>query len=226
MTKDSTTRTKQEITSIQRSLRYYRKKTGELRQENQQLKEELAQYKARKQQCEEQQQCLQAKLAQLEEKLQRTEQERQSGLIALENERERLRREREGWLMMLLRKMGEGRPFILDMVESLTESEPGWTPQAILTELRHWIQDVSAQRLSRFPDTKEAPGGLIVLTASKLTDPHNGFDVGNERPFESGQAQVTFKVIRRGWRLGTEVLHPARISTFTTDRLDLQVSEP
>lgn len=156
---------------------------------------------------------------QLEQNLARVESERQSALIAREEDRSRQRREQELLIINLLRKMGEDRPFILNMLEMLDEPDSSFTSRSVLNELKRWIRDISGQRLSRFPSEKEAPGGQITLTPDELTDPERRFDVGHERPFADGQKQVTFKVVRRGWRLGACVLHPARLSVFAEGTL-------
>lgn len=167
---------------------------------------------------EDHKQQLEARITQLEQQLQRTENERQNGLIALENERKRYQRERETFFIDILRKMGRERFFILDMLEILIESKSSsatvLTARDVLYELKRWIRDISGQKLTRFPSATDAPDGRIVLSASELTNPDNGFDVGNERPFASGNEQVTFKIIRRGWRLGSTVLYPARLAAW------------
>jgi len=157
---------------------------------------------------------LQQQVGQLKHQLERTEAERRTTLIAREEERERWESERDGLVLDLLQKMGKGRPFILDMLEMLEEPGSTLVSRDVLAEFKRWIRDVSGQRMSRFPTEAEAPGGHITLTVDELTDSYRGFDVGNERPFAGGQGSVTFRVVRKGWRLGTRVLHPARLSAF------------
>lgn len=157
---------------------------------------------------------LQQQVEQLQHQLERTEAERLTALIAREEGQERWKRERADLVLDLLQKMGKGRPFILDMLETLEETGSTLAPRDVLAEIKRWIRDVSGQRMSRFPTEAEAPGGHITLTVDELTDSYRGFDVGNERPFAGGQGSVTFRVVRKGWRLGTRVLHPARLSAF------------
>jgi len=150
--------------------------------------------------------------AQLKEQFERAEAERQNTLIARQEDQERWQREQKDQVLDivsdLLRSMGKDRMFILDMLEMHEK----FSTQDILAELKRWIRDVSGQRPSRFPSEAEAPGGYITLTPDELNDPDRGFNVENERPFAEGQERVTFKLVRRGWRLGTEILHPARLS--------------
>lgn len=159
---------------------------------------------------------LQQQVEQLQHQLERTEAERLTALIAREEGQERWERERTDLVLDLLQKMGKGRPFILDMLETLEETGSTLAPRDVLAELERWIRDVSGQRqkISRFPTEAKAPGGYIALTPDELTDPSRGFDIGNERPFAGEQERVTFRVVRKGWRLGTQVLHPARLSAF------------
>ena len=157
---------------------------------------------------------LQQQIEKLQHQLERTEAERLTALIVREEDRDRWEHERAGLVLDLLQKMGKGRPFILDMLETLEETGSTLAPRDVLAELKRWIRDVSGQRMSRFPTEAEAPGGCITLTQDELTGPYRGFDVGNERPFADGQERVTFRVVRKGWRLGTQVLHPARLSAF------------
>jgi len=157
---------------------------------------------------------LQQQVEQLQHQLERTEAERLTALIAREEGQERWKRERADLVLDLLQKMGKGRPFILDMLETLEETGSTLAPRDVLAEIKRWIRDVSGQRMSRFPAEAKAPGGYITLTPDELTDPSRGFDIGNERPFADGRGRVTFRVVRKGWRLGTQVLHPARLSAF------------
>jgi hypothetical protein len=157
---------------------------------------------------------LQQQVRQLQHQLERAEAERLTVLIAGEEERERWERERDGLVLDLLQRMGKGRPFILDMLETLEEPDSTLASRDVLAEFKRWIRDVSGQRMSRFPTEAEAPGGYITLTPDELTDLYRGFDVGNERPFAGEQELVTFRVVRKGWRLGTQILHPARLSAF------------
>jgi len=167
---------------------------------------------------QEQVRCLLQKLEEentrLQQKFERAEAERRDTLIACQEDQKRWQREQRAQVLNLLRKMGENRIFILDMIEMLEESGYDFSSRDVLAEFKRWIRDVSGQRLSRFPTEDEAPGGYITLAADELTAPHRGFTVGNERPFADEQDQVRFRVIRQGWRLGSEILHPARLSAF------------
>ncbi|MBN1922807.1 MAG: hypothetical protein JW892_16275 [Anaerolineae bacterium] len=204
MTINNNVRTEQERFRTKEPRHNYKKEAVQLRRERQLLEEENRR--------------LGEEMLQLQEQLRRVEAERQQGLIVLQDERNRYQSDRDYWLIDLLRKMGEGRPFILDMLEGLTMPNPTHantlTVQNVFDELKNWIRDISGERLTRFPDVKTWPEGYIVLASSELTDPQNGFDVGNERPFSTEQEQVKFKIIRRGWRLGKAILHPARISAL------------
>ena len=88
---------------------------------------------------------------QLEQNLARAESERQSALIAREEDQSRQQREQELLIINLLRKMGEDRPFILNMLEMLDEPDSSFTSRNVLNELKRWIRDISGERLSRFP---------------------------------------------------------------------------
>jgi len=190
---------------------------SELRQLQEKVRHLFDRYKIEKRDLEATNKQLQQRVEQLERQLAHTENERQSALIAREGDQSRQQREQELLIINLLRKMGEDRPHILDMLEMLDEPDSSFTSRDVLNELKRWIRDISGERPSRFPTEEEAPGGQIALTPDELTDLERGFDVGHERPFADGQKLAVFKVVRRGWRLGTYVLHPARLSVFVEE---------
>lgn len=153
----------------------------------------------------------------LQQQKERAEQERQEELAARQADKARTEKERDQQVFTLLLKMGQGRQFILDILQEGQAADLAVALRDVRdahAELVRWIQQVSGQRLSRFPTELEAPEGLLTLSFDELADPDRGFEIGNERPFTDGQKQVTFKLIRRGWRLGSQVLHPAKLSAF------------
>ena len=168
---------------------------------------------------------LRRQIKKLQQQLKQTETERQAELTAREEDRERWQRERAYLVINLLQKMGKGRPFIPDMLERLVEADSTLTARDVLAEFKRWIRDVSGQRLSRFPAKDEAPGGYITLTPDELTNRSQEFDVGHERPFANKQKRVTFQVVRKGWQLGTQILHPARLSASGIEKRSITKEE-
>jgi hypothetical protein len=159
-------------------------------------------------------QQLQEQVRDLVRELEQARSERQAELTARKEAQARWEEEREKLILNLLREMGQNRPFIPNLLEVLEDPETHLTSRDVLLELKRWIRDVSRKRVQRFPTEEEAPNGYITLTADELIDPEQGFDVGGERPFADGQDQVTFRVVRQGWRLGEDILHPARLTAF------------
>lgn len=154
----------------------------------------------------------------LEQENYRLEQERRAALQARADDRAAWRRAAQQQLLEYLRKMGEGREFILDALEALSgvgAAKPTRSARSVLEDVKRWIQEIGAARLSRYPHS-----ATVTLHRADLADNLHLYDWGAAEPFsvqKGGRALVKFRVARRGWLLGDEVLHRAVIIEMTDD---------
>lgn len=152
-------------------------------------------------------QVLEDEMAQMEAKLVRARQER-------------------GW--ELARELAQ----VLVNVSSLANQEPepviGLTPRAILEDLLDWMKEAVGERPMAFPPKTKGVNHILWLDPDEagLESLLKEYDWSPEHPFEGlpkGERRISFRVVRRGWRVGDIVLARAQVSPNAVESTGEQV---
>lgn len=145
-----------------------------------------------------------------------------SGAQVLEEERARLEeklvrvKQERGW------ELAKELARVLVNVSSLSNQEPepviGLTPRAILEDFLDWMQQALGERPVAFPSkAKGGAGNTLWLDPDEagLESLLKEYDWSPDHPFDGlpeGNRRISFRVLRRGWRVGDVVLARAQVS--------------
>ncbi len=108
---------------------------------------------------------------------------------------------------------------LLTKLSALANLEPeavrGLTPRSVFEKMKNWIEEITGERVSAFPDSKAISAGLF-LDPDKEGWDHlmECYDWSPEHPFEGapeGERRRQFRVLQRGWRTNGKVLVRSRV---------------
>jgi hypothetical protein len=120
----------------------------------------------------------------------------------------------------VLLKHGRSLAAVLSDLSVLAGEEPapveGLTARAVFEGMRTTLNAAWERRLRPFPSNQEAPNHVFWLDADNtgLDVLQKRYDWSPDRPFEGlepGRRRLVFRLLRRGWAAGDDVLQPARV---------------
>lgn len=120
---------------------------------------------------------------------------------------------------------------VLRKLASLAEEDPepirGLKPQAVYEELKDWMGNAFGEKLRIIPTKNETKlddlnRPVITLDAETqgLENLKRLYDWMPDKPFDSSDSdkqKATFRVLQRGWKVGDQVLLPAKLTLLTEE---------
>jgi len=189
---------------------YFENQLREKTEQNSKLESDINKAKSEIEKLSQENSELNQDIVNRDNKLQDTEKTLEEFRAAIENLTEQSKKDK----VIVAQEWARGLTVMLRKVSNLAGREPqnmqGLTPRAVYEDLLTWMEKTYSEKPRPFPN-----GEIIELDANSedILELKSRYDWGAETPFAEGSRKKTFRIIQRGWKLKTEILLPAVVTT-------------
>jgi len=200
----------QEKSDLNQRVDYFENQLREKTEQNSKLESDINKAKSEIEKLSQENSELNQDIVNRDNKLQDTEKTLEEFRAAIENLTEQSKKDK----VIVAQEWARGLTVMLRKVSNLAGREPqnmqGLTPRAVYEDLLTWMEKTYSEKPRPFPN-----GEIIELDANSedILELKSRYDWGAETPFAEGSRKKTFRIIQRGWKLKTEILLPAVVTT-------------